>query len=245
MRPDMNKVIVERARRGSDMKYHDWRAKFRRDIEYLPNNQSMTKIYGWQRKDKSENLAPIFGFLRKSVGKNWDDIYSIICKTFNRNKVINQHILDHVDQYVCTKGLYFIDGKYYTIPKYRLAHERTYENINNSHFSFYVDVNGILRQTKPKKVVYPKNNPIIQDRVIDGVKFQEMQLRHFRQEHLGNYKYRDWYEHEHIATYGARNFKNIRGLWYELLGYVESLAVVKQRQLGRAELKKFGLKNNQ
>lgn len=116
MRKDLNKVLCERERHRSKSKFGDSRnqkevtGKHRLGTEAWPFPGESTSPYpkkvGVSRplkekkkvwgKDLNENLNALWGFLRKSVGKNWDQVYSEICQTFDKRKVVNQHILTHL-----------------------------------------------------------------------------------------------------------------------------------------------------
>ncbi len=105
MRPDFNKLLVERERHGSGMSFGDVRHNKRAsesDRLQIGGRESMKrrhKIAG-EYKSFNENLNPLKGFLHSKVGKKWDKVYSEIKKTFDTRGVINNHILEHLFDYV-------------------------------------------------------------------------------------------------------------------------------------------------
>lgn len=101
MRRDMHKVIVERERRGS-------RGPFRRGLgekntrpDDLPAKQGIRKRH--QKvglRSLNENLSPLKRFLRKQVGRPWDKVYSEISANLRASSAVQQHVRDHVWDFV-------------------------------------------------------------------------------------------------------------------------------------------------
>lgn len=100
-------------------------------------------------KEFNENLSPLRGFIHKSVGRPWDKVYSEICTNFDKRKVVNAHILQHLFQYVELE-IYIIDGKPHTMKKHRRG--EGFEPIAGQRFvEWYVDPrDGILKYNKQK-----------------------------------------------------------------------------------------------
>jgi hypothetical protein len=101
MRSDMFKVIVERERRGGGK----GRSPNKNiPLEDRPSNESMRfrHIYGGQAKELNENLSPLWRFLCSKVGQKWDDVFSEICENISTRSTVQQHVRDHVMQYVET-----------------------------------------------------------------------------------------------------------------------------------------------
>lgn len=137
MRKDINKVLCERERRRSKDKFHNYRSTLKQEFLRDPEGASgglltKGKIYGYDRKDFNENLNPLKGFLRKSVGRPWDDIYSELSQSLDRRSVINQHVFDHLMQYVAVNTMEK-DGKLYVLSKYSGT-----VPIENSYHDYYV-----------------------------------------------------------------------------------------------------------
>src|SRR5690349_1740048 len=98
MREDMNKVIVERSRRG---KYGDDRAAKRRNDFEGPTFSGMRAGYGY--RSLNENLAPLRRYLRAQVGRPWNNVFSEICAGIDGHNTVQQHIRQHIDDFIATK----------------------------------------------------------------------------------------------------------------------------------------------
>jgi hypothetical protein len=156
MRPDFNKLLTERERIGHGMKFHQVRgskgnASFDEDAKggkesIHARRRNSVKV---NRKSFNENLNPLRNFLRVSVGRPWDKVYSDICKSFDKRKVVNNHILEHLFQYVEIEDVKVVDGKVYLHSPWRGL-----KPIKESHCEWYVDPrDGILKSGKrPPKV---------------------------------------------------------------------------------------------
>jgi len=147
MRKDLNKLLCERERRGSHMRYKDVRRKkrFRVEDEEAPIFESTKFRYDtWgSRKNFNENLNPLKGQIRKFVGKPWNTFYSELSKVFDKRSVINQHILQHLDDFVVRNVKIKDDGKIYVTGKYGFADSL----LENHRCDFYVDPrDGILKR---------------------------------------------------------------------------------------------------
>lgn len=150
MREDFNKLLVERERIGSGRSFHEVRRCKIKGLndDYFGGRESMKKRHhiGYETKSFNENLNPLKGFLHSKIGKNWDKVYSELRKTFDARSVINQHILEHLYQYVDTKAV-LIDGKVMTLGKYS---SRGYVSIKQCYSDYYVcPKDGTLK--KPNK----------------------------------------------------------------------------------------------
>jgi hypothetical protein len=111
MRQDFNKVLVDCYRVGGGSLKP---GRQPRDLDDLPKRQGMRNPYRighWDTaKDFGENLSPLFRYLEKQVGRPWDKVYSTICQNFDMRKTINQHILQHVNQYI-QQDTFMEDGR--------------------------------------------------------------------------------------------------------------------------------------
>jgi hypothetical protein len=101
MRADMAKVIVERprldrvCRKGRQV-----------DLEYLPHQIGMIRDrreHGGHKR-LNENLAPLRRYLHKQVGRRWDDVYSEIAANLRVTNTVQQHVRDHIKDYVDLHG---------------------------------------------------------------------------------------------------------------------------------------------
>jgi hypothetical protein len=105
MRQDMYKVIVERPRSGgcnrSDLREPD-------DLEDSPRQEGLRRRHR-SRKWLNENLRPLERFLASQVGRPWDKVYSEICAGIDRRNTVQQHIHQHLEDFVAIKVIE-IDG---------------------------------------------------------------------------------------------------------------------------------------
>ena len=109
MRQDMSKVIVERPRLGGKSA----RKGRRVDDDLQVSHEGMRAPYvrHYNNKELNENLAPLLRFLDSRVGRPWNDVYSEICANIRPDSTVQQHVLDHVKQYVNTKVRRNEDGE--------------------------------------------------------------------------------------------------------------------------------------
>lgn len=101
MRADMAKVIVERPR------LHRYSRKGRRvELEDMPFQIGMIRDRREHHghKQLNENLAPLRRFLHKQVGRRWDDVYSEIAANLRVTSTVQQHVRDHVEDFVDLHG---------------------------------------------------------------------------------------------------------------------------------------------
>lgn len=103
----MYKVIVERPRRGgsyrSEMPEPD-------DLEDSPKQEGLRRRHR-SRKWLNENLRPLERFLASQVGRPWDKVYSEICAGIDRRNTVQQHIHQHLEDFVAINVIE-IDGEW-------------------------------------------------------------------------------------------------------------------------------------
>jgi hypothetical protein len=153
MREDMAKVIVERPRCGSWMRARHRKGYHRRQQQIAPGDEPkrerIKEAYGASSKYLNEHLAPLRRFLRSNVGRPWDKVFSEICARINRNSAVQDHVRDHVFDFVETDVI-LIDGVLCFGSGYRYGRplEPYYRWLE-----FYVcPKTGLLRQMKQRKV---------------------------------------------------------------------------------------------
>jgi hypothetical protein len=152
MRADMAKVIVERPRWGSWM-----RARHRKGYERklqrtpwdeAPRTERIKEAYQFGGKCLNEHLAPLRRFLESNVGRPWDKVFSEICARINRNSAVQDHVRDHVWDFV-ERHIILIDG----IPCF--GEGRPYGKPLHSYrrwLQFYVcPKSGLLKRAKPSR----------------------------------------------------------------------------------------------
>jgi hypothetical protein len=105
MRSDMAKVIVERPRVGSRMrgKSKGYRRRLQRlGHDGLPSHEGMKRRHQGQTKYLNEHLGPLRRYLDSQVGRPWNKVFSEICAHIDRDSAVQDHVRDHVAQYVET-----------------------------------------------------------------------------------------------------------------------------------------------
>src|SRR5437762_2668741 len=103
MREDMAKVIVERPRkRGCALNKPKSYAKqlYRIAAEDQPKRESIKRRWWAGEKYLNEHLGPLRRFLDSRLGRPWDAVFSEICERINRHSAVQDHVRDHVEQYV-------------------------------------------------------------------------------------------------------------------------------------------------
>ena len=150
MRKDMDKLLVTTPRVGSSMKNREVKEARRSaregDYDNLPRNSSMKpKSRRWDdRKQLNEYLTPLVRYLKKSCGRPWNKVYSEICENMDRRGAVQDHIFQHLFDYVECNPI-FKDGK---------PHRTGYGGLSRLYkgdWSFYIDEYGYLRQPKEKR----------------------------------------------------------------------------------------------
>lgn len=106
MRDDMDKVIVERPRRGGS-----WQGDGRawRNSKEAGSHLGMKRGYH-RTKWLNENLAPLKRWLHKQVHRPWDKVYAELCSGIDRRSTVQAHIFEHIDDFV-ERGAVMRDGQ--------------------------------------------------------------------------------------------------------------------------------------
>ncbi|QWP78196.1 hypothetical protein J5226_07305 [Lysobacter sp. K5869] len=115
MRNDMYKVIVERPRRGGG-----WARPGReaRDPDERPAREGMRDRLRGGRKWLNENLRPLERWLERQVGRPWDAVYSELCRHVDRRNTVQQHIHQHLNDFVET-DVHCREGGFYVLRYWR------------------------------------------------------------------------------------------------------------------------------
>lgn len=106
MRKDMYQVIVERPRRGG-------RYSSERRPSTDPEDQTQYESLKFRHRSHkwlNENLNPLRRYLEAQVGRRWDQVYSELCARIDRRNTVQQHIHQHLDQFVALRVVVF-DGR--------------------------------------------------------------------------------------------------------------------------------------
>lgn len=108
MRDDMARVIVERpripafkARKGRDRPFDD-----------MPAHEGMRRGHALRGdcKELNENLTPLRRFLESQVGRPWDKVYSEITTHLRVDSAVQQHVRDHLRDFVAIKARRVVQG---------------------------------------------------------------------------------------------------------------------------------------
>ena len=113
MREDMARVIVERPRRPA---WGDRKGR-RQDPEDLPAHEGMRRgcALRGERKELNENLAPLRRYLATQVGRPWDKVYAEIAARLRVTSTVQQHVRDHLRDYVAVTPRRNVDGRLSTL----------------------------------------------------------------------------------------------------------------------------------
>jgi hypothetical protein len=109
MRKDMSKVIVERPRLGrarAGLKPGRTRVVADDDGEPLRTTKGTAREPVREpRKTKwlNENLNPLKRYLAANVGRPWSKVYSEISEHLKPTSTVQQHVRDHLEDFVATK----------------------------------------------------------------------------------------------------------------------------------------------
>jgi hypothetical protein len=149
MRKDMDKLLVTTPRIGSGNNNGEVRENRRRvrdgQFSCLPSYSSMKpkSRHFYDRKELNEYLNPLIRYLAKNCGRPWDKVYSEICKNMDRRGTVQNHIFQHLFDYVDLNPV-FRDGRPYNAIYDPLT--PLYKN----GWTFYVDQKGTLREPKQR-----------------------------------------------------------------------------------------------
>lgn len=139
MRKDMFKVIVERPRRGGNRADE---APAGAPDEDSPARESLRQRHR-NRKWLNENLRPLERWLGSQVGRPWAKVYSELCEGIDRRSTVQQHIHQHVGDFVAVRVVIF-DGRACDADRWSKPALDTYWAAK-----YFVDpVTGLLRLNK-------------------------------------------------------------------------------------------------
>ncbi len=108
MRKDMSKVIVERPRTGrSAAGKRPGRTRALTDDDGEPiravKPTREPKKRAQKTKGLNETLNPLKRYLASNVGRPWDKVYSEISEHLKPTSTVQQHVRDHLEDFVATK----------------------------------------------------------------------------------------------------------------------------------------------
>lgn len=160
MRGDMAKVIVERPRLNRHCR------KGRRvALEDMPFQIGMIRDRREHdgHKQLNENRAPLRRFLHKQVGRRWDNVYSEIAANLRVTSTVQQHVRDHVEDFVDLHGEEHSWVELYVDPAdgiLKLNDRKKNRKVNR------------LREERERPVTSVKLDEMRELKLIDGVWFE-------------------------------------------------------------------------
>lgn len=103
MREDMDRVLVGRPRGGARLRLK--RCKRHQNPCRWPDDTLRREpmSHGRGTKYLNENLAPLERYLRSQLGRPWDEVYSEICGRLRPTSAVQQHVRDHLQDYVAVR----------------------------------------------------------------------------------------------------------------------------------------------
>lgn len=173
MRRDMAKVVVERPRYNDVYSYQNFRRDRKRVVDEegehgLPRHEGIRRPYGRETKRLNENLSPLRRFLRSQVGRPWNKVYAEISENLRASNPVQQHVRDHLKDYVFLNVYTQHDGYYSLMGRWP---RKLYKG------DLYVNEAGILCQLKHSK---PKNDARYRTYVISFLTESTEGRRHVR-----------------------------------------------------------------
>jgi hypothetical protein len=237
MRPDMAKLLTEGERVLSGAPSRKWgkRLAYDPDSEYedQPQRASMSRHAHGNEKELTDVLSPLKGYLHKSVGRPWDEVYSEIARNLDRRSVSGIHVFSHLWQYVdlnCWIGTE--TGKVYSDSKHGPI----------TPSDFYVHPwTGLLCEApnrgrwrhRPEKLPVERTGIPLPSNPVHGLWGKSYQFID------GIWYYTEWTKEDRFAGYVALWNEIGRNPWRTK----QELVILKKRQLGKKELRRFGLRN--
>ena len=155
MRPDFDKVLCERPRRGGGLTQRR-RSDNEKKWEHLPVKEGMRRphIRHWNGKELSDNIAPLYRYLQGTVGRQWNDVYSEIREMIGKNpNAVKGHILQHIHDWQGIELNTFSEGKKrfhnvsHSLSNYdevTKTYKRSRQYTELRHNQLYVNDNGII-----------------------------------------------------------------------------------------------------
>lgn len=113
MRADMNKVLVERPRRGARFKAARMRTN---DPEALPRQMGMRRysaFVGGGTKYPNEHLGPLRRYLWRQRGRPWNKVHGEIRAVLDVRNEVQAHILTHLRDFIVSKVVVDRQGRWW------------------------------------------------------------------------------------------------------------------------------------
>lgn len=245
MRKDMSKVIVERPRVGrAAAGLRPGRTRTLVDDDGEPiRAKGAREPKGKAQKTKrlNETLNPLKRYLASNVGRPWDKVYSEISEHLKPTSTVQQHVRDHLTDFVATKTS-MKAGVVMVTPRY--GGERALED---DWCLYYVHPRtGLLRKNEKYKRVGARNREARQKREAELAKRMRI-IDAKTQLHL--FEDGAWWEVKlaKIPVHGdytdAVHRSELSDLPVAMLYAREGVYARDKRQLSKAEIKKLKLRD--
>lgn len=230
MRRDMDKVVVERERRGSSSPSAKTKLKIQHydpDHDYdIPNriSSSPQRQYGYDFRESTDVLSPLRRYLQKHVGRPWDKVWSEIKATMDDRTVTGRHIFDHIKGEVELHCIIGPDGV-------AMQKAHGYRREGERVVGLYVHPEtGILRFQPREKFAAPKAIPAML-KIKDGKFFENIKGIWY----ITQYRYRDpneIVERRYNEILKRTIVKRVKDLLEK-----DQRIMISKKQAGRKELK--------
>jgi hypothetical protein len=156
MRPDMHKVIVERPRRGSRGPFKGAPWEKNAELGELPAKEGIRKPHSARGtlREFNEHLAPLKRYLHKQVGRPWNKVYSEISSRLRTTSVVQQHVRQHLWDFVERHATLGAKGAVYGAPRAYLG-----RLLKLRPGSLFIHPNsGLLAKVKPARKARAKKS---------------------------------------------------------------------------------------
>jgi len=184
----MSKVIVERPRRPG---YDGGGANRGRAVDHdlMVSHEGMraphVRHYGG--KELNENLAPLRRFIQSRVGRRWDDVYSEISENLKVTSAVQQHVRDHVEDFVAVRTR-MVNGEIWITSRWGSPHP-----LREGWKEFYVDPrDGILRVNEHRETYTQRQKRYREQRKAE----EAATIR---------------------STKDGKEYRKLGGIWYEVI----------------------------
>lgn len=200
MRSDMAKVVTERPRRPSWLKYNfeGRRYRFKNDISEDASTWEGTgkgrKAAG-EYKSFDDHIRPLERYVKSNVGRKWDDVFSEIAEHLPANSMAGHHIRNQHVKSMVNLNPQTQNNKYgYFIRSYdapiKGSNTSTFAGwlfVEYSNGQFYIDNKGVLCQARKIRYRPPTREvtkKIVDDRIyekLDGFWYEMQYETHTKQ----------------------------------------------------------------
>jgi len=171
MREDMAKVIVTRPRSGWRLKTRRHKAKAQAllDPESAPRRGKIRPSV--RTKRLNEHLGPLRRYLWKQRGRPWNEVYSEICANLRPTNTVQQHVRDHVSDFVLT-DVREVDGRLVRIDGY-LMWDVEYYPTTRWRMLYVCPRSGLLKAARRRPCTWERRGKGAPRAADDTLRFDE------------------------------------------------------------------------